>query len=488
MKGKGNEKEELAMPTCKKPIRRSMMLYGILFIVVLAVLMSIQSAGVLKASIDELNYTHMKSIVTYVEHTTDADDLRECIRTLTPSEKYVELQERLNTMVNDFNVRFIYISIPSVEQTALLSVCTSTSDEEIERAGQDFDYPLMYPDEDITTYDELLPFVEAWGKVGQFSSFKSNSDWLGACYTVSKPLQASDGEVVALISVDMDLATMHSEYSTFLVGSILMIAIISFVFSVTVSIWLKKSVTTPLLLLEKSTRGLAEKSHANASPDELVFEKPNIRTENEIQSLSDSIEKMAEDMKAYVKGLLSAEKRADAAEEAVEDVTRFANQDALTGAHSKVAYDAMKAEYSEKIAATGGDVEFAVVVVDLNNLKRINDIYGLERGNKYIVAGCEVVRNVFPDTPIYRVGSDTFVVMLTGEMYRDRDELYEVLVEQLLKAQEDTEREPWERCSGAAGMTEFFRGADADVDQVFRRAEMIMTRNKRIMKKNYPDI
>ena len=36
-------------------------------------------------------------------------------------------------------------------------------------------------------------------------------------------------------------------------------------------------------------------------------------------------------------------------------------------------------------------------------------------------------------------------------------------------------------------MTEFFPGADADMEQVFRRAEMIMSRNKRIMKKNMQD-
>lgn len=467
------------MKTYKKTLRSSMLVYGISFLAILCVLMAAQSGGMLKASLDQRNYDHLKDIVNYVEHTTDADDLRECIETLTPSEKYNELQQRLNTMVDDFEVRFIYIVIPSPEDGTLLSVCSSTSDAERAMNG-DWDYPLMYADEDIYTPEQLTPYVEAWNKPGEFSAYSSNSDFYGPCYTVCKPLFDSRGEKIALVCVDMDLKTMHRSVNAYVASSVGLVVLITVFFGVIVALWIQKFVTDPLRKLEKSARGFAEKSHGKRDLDALSFDAPEIHTENEIQSLSDAISQMSEDMKNYVIDVLAAEKRAETAEGEVEDITKFANVDALTQAKSKVAYDAKKTELAAQVAE--GKAKFAMVVVNLNNVKRINDFCGLEGGDKYLISAREVIGDVYAASPVYRIGGDEFVVILEGDEYKDRDELFAVLEERFRAAEEDTGKKLWERCSAAAGMTEFFADADENVDQVYRRAERIMMRNKRIMK------
>ena len=471
------------MTTNKNSLKKSMLRTGILFLVILCVLISAQNAWTLKTSLDRRNYSHLKDIVTYVEHTTDADDLRECIETLTPSEKYNELQQRLNTMVDDFNVRFIYLVIPAPDRSTIYSVCSSTSDAE--RARGEEDYPIMYADEDFYSPDQIVPYVEAWSKVGEFSAYESPSDYFGPCYTVCKPLVDSNGEIVALICADLDLMTMRRSVNAYVFSSVGLIILTMALFSFGVAGWLKRFVTVPISELERSAREFAKKSHDRVDLEDLAFNTPNFFRGDEIQSLSESIQQMSEDMKGYVEDFLSAEKRAESAEEEVEDITKLANEDALTHAKSKVAYDARKAELTEHIAA--GNAQFALVSIDLIGLKRINDIHGLENGNKYIISGYEVIHAVFGDIPIYRVFGDQFVVILEGDIYRNRDELYAVLEERFQQVQEDEKREVWERCSAAVGMTEFFPDADQDVDQVYRRAELIMTRNKRIMKKQRGD-
>lgn len=466
------------MKTYKKTLRSSMLVYGISFLAILCVLMAAQSGGMLKASLDQRNYDHLKDIVNYVEHTTDADDLRECIETLTPSEKYNELQQRLNTMVDDFEVRFIYIVIPSPESGKLISVCSSTSNAE--RAAGEEDYPIMFADEGFYSADQITPYAEAWNRIGEFSSYTSKSDFFGPCYTVCKPLCASNGEVVALICADMDLGTMHRSVNAYVASSVGLVVLITVFFGVIVALWIQKFVTDPLRKLEKSARGFAEKSHGKRDLDALSFDAPEIHTENEIQSLSDAISQMSEDMKNYVIDVLAAEKRAETAEGEVEDITKFANVDALTQAKSKVAYDAKKTELAAQVAE--GKAKFAMVVVNLNNVKRINDFCGLEGGDKYLISAREVISDVYAASPVYRIGGDEFVVILEGDEYKDRDELFAVLEERFRAAEEDTGKELWERCSAAAGMTEFFADADENVDQVYRRAERIMMRNKRIMK------
>ncbi len=465
------------MTVGKRPLRRSMMIAGAFFLFLMCVLLAFQSAGMLKTSLNQRYVAHLENIVTYVESITDADDLRECIRTLQPSEKYNELQRQVNLMVDDFEVEYIYIAVPT--EHILYSVLSSTSQAEI-AAGDTEDYPIMYYDESYYTVEDLAPYNAAMNKAGEYSAFVSGSEFYPDSYTVCKPLADSNGEVFALICADVNLYELRSAVNSYIHSSVLITLLTVGLFAIGSMLWLRSYVTRPVGELERSAREFAQKSHERVDLDDLKFNAPNFFRGDEIQSLSESIQQMSEDMKGYVEDFLSAQKRVENAEEEIEGMTKFANEDALTHAMSKVAYDARKAELAEHIAA--GNAQFAIVMIDLNNLKRINDIYGLENGNKYIVSGCDIIRSVYRDIPVYRIGGDQFVVILEGDAYKDCDELYAVLEERFRHAQEDTERELWERCSAAAGMTEFFPDADQDVDQVYRRAEMIMTRNKRIMK------
>ena len=52
----------------------------------------------------------------------------------------------------------------------------------------------------------------------------------------------------------------------------------------------------------------------------------------------------------------------------------------LTGVGSKLAYDQKVKQLSEDIAQ--GQAEFGIVMVDLNDLKQLNDNYGHEKGNE----------------------------------------------------------------------------------------------------------
>jgi GGDEF domain-containing protein len=52
---------------------------------------------------------------------------------------------------------------------------------------------------------------------------------------------------------------------------------------------------------------------------------------------------------------------------------------------------------------------------DLNDLKHINDRYGHERGDEYIVNCCRLICQVFKHSPVFRIGGDEFVALLRGE-------------------------------------------------------------------------
>lgn len=463
---------------CKRPIGRSMLFFGGMFILILCILMSIQSAGMLKRALMRSYTSHLSDVVTYVEHSVDTEDLQQCLRTRTPSEKYRQLQQQLNTMVDDYELLYLFIALPKDDgYRSFYNVCSATSNAERE-AGEE-DLPLMFDAAEFYTPSQLQPYFDAMKTPGEFSVFTANSEDYGHTHTVCKPLIAADGNVIGLICAEVGHSDMHRSINLYVICSVALIIIICGIFAYAGGKVLKKIIVDPLRLLEQHAREFAENSRGKRDLSALTFNTPDIRTQNEIESLADAITQMAEDMKVYVTDILEAEQRAETAMDEAYDLTRIAYEDSLTNARSKVAYDEKKVELDKAIK--GGGAQFAVVMVNLVDSKRVDDIYGTEAGRKYIISGCDLIRDVYPFAQVYRVGDNDFAVVLDGEEYARRDELFEELKNHFDEAKDDKQREPWTRCIGVCGMTEFIKDADESADQVCRRAEMILFRNKRIM-------
>lgn len=471
------------MFNCKKPISRTALIYGAVCIVLLCILTSMQSAGMLRAALNRRYTAHLRDVLTHVEHVVDTDDLRDCLNSGVPSEKYMRLQHDLNYMVDDFELLYLYIMIPVDDGLGtVMNVCSATS--EAERAAGEEDYPLGYilPD-DFYTREQLRPYIQAYKTTGEFVEFIAGSDEFGDTRTVCKTLLASDGTKVGLLCADLELSEMRSSINLYVWSSVILIILLFSIFAVIAWRWIQKNITDPLRLLEERTREFAENSRGKRDISALTFNTPDIHSQNEIESLSDAITQMSEDMKHYVEDILAAEKRVESAQGEIADLSRIAYKDALTKSMSRVAYDEKKAELTKMIEANELG-EFGLIAVNLMDAKRIDDIYGTEAGQKYIVSGYEIIRSVFPYSEIYRVVEHDFVVLLEGEAYAQRDELYKKLQKLFHEAQEDPQRDPWDRCAAVSGMTEYIKGADETADQVSRRVQMILFRNKRIISQN----
>ena len=96
--------------------------------------------------------------------------------------------------------------------------------------------------------------------------------------------------------------------------------------------------------------------------------------------------------------------------EHIERIRDKAYTDTLTGVGNKAAYfEAVKA-YDALIREKKAD--FAVVVMDLNGLKQINDNFGHECGDLALSDAAKVLKNVFGEEHVYRIGGDEFFVII----------------------------------------------------------------------------
>ena len=153
----------------------------------------------------------------------------------------------------------------------------------------------------------------------------------------------------------------------------------------------------------------------------------------------------------------------------------LAMTDAMTGVKSKLAYFAREKELNTLIEEKCCN-DFSVVVCDVNGLKKINDTLGHKAGDAYICDACRMVCEIFQHSPVYRIGGDEFVVLMTGRDHLVRQELLTALHE---KSVEHID------AGGAvisAGLADYLPAEDLSVHDVFERADKLMYEEKALLK------
>ena len=71
----------------------------------------------------------------------------------------------------------------------------------------------------------------------------------------------------------------------------------------------------------------------------------------------------------------------------------------------------------------GNKPEFAITILDVNDLKQVNDTLGHQAGDKYLCEASKIICNIFAHSPVFRIGGDEFAVISQGSDYENIDEL-----------------------------------------------------------------
>ena len=150
-----------------------------------------------------------------------------------------------------------------------------------------------------------------------------------------------------------------------------------------------------------------------------------------------------------------------------------ANIDALTGVKNRNAYRVYEERLNAQIEV-GRVPAFAITILDVNDLKKVNDTEGHKAGDQYLRDACSIICTTFKRSPVFRVGGDEFCVLSQGDDLNHIDEL----VGSMNRHNEDALQN-----GGiviALGMARYSR--DEKVVQVYERADQLMYDNKNDLK------
>ena len=149
--------------------------------------------------------------------------------------------------------------------------------------------------------------------------------------------------------------------------------------------------------------------------------------------------------------------------------------DSLTGAKSVHAYVEMEEEIDRKI--TNNDIDdFAVVVLDLNDLKYVNDKLGHDAGDQYLIDSVNIIKHSFPRSDIYRFGGDEFALILKGDDFKkryDKINAFNKMVEHNFETGDPII---------STGLSNYRPGKDNTYRSVFKRADERMYIRKKQLK------
>ena len=309
-----------------------------------------------------------------------------------------------------------------------------------------------------------------------FPPYITNTEPYGWLVTAGAPIYDKEGGVLGYAMADISMDTVRAEQKHFITMLTAGLAGLTILICLAAILLVNRLLIRPINRLSSAAKHYDARVGNSSEIDNLT-----IRTQDEIQSLYSSFKQMTHDIEGYIDNLMKTTNELSQTRLKANQMDELAHRDALTGVGSKLAYDQEAEKLTKDIAQ--GSAKFGIVMIDLNNLKTLNDGYGHEKGNEAIKKVCAMICEVFDESSVYRIGGDEFVVIIRGDDCRRVGQMVEQFRDIAGEAS-TADGEPWETVNAAIGYA-LYKGDDT-VNDVFRRADYSMYECKKLMKERRP--
>ena len=312
-----------------------------------------------------------------------------------------------------------------------------------------------------------------------------SNDEYGNLLTLYKPLYDHNGKCQCYAIVDFSLEVLSDHMRSFMIK---LAALFTgcFIFIFVIGLWfIENNIILPVNTMAYCARNFSYDDPTERRKHYERIKNLQVQTGDEIENLYSSLLKMTENISTYLEHLQLAKVQVANMQIRVFAMDELANTDSLTGIKNKTAYTKTISNLNDAIS--DGNANFCIVMIDVNFLKRVNDTYGHERGNEYLINACKLACSIFGTENVYRVGGDEFVVVVEGEKVSLCRYFVKQFRAEMIRKNANDLLEPWEKVSAAVGIAFYDPAVDTNADDVFKRADKEMYANKLAMKAQRTD-
>ena len=301
-----------------------------------------------------------------------------------------------------------------------------------------------------------------------------NNSW-GHTYCYYTPVNIN-GETLGIIGTEINVSKVNHEILKDTLALQLRLGLLFLCMMFLLVLFLNHVIIRRARRLEKEVSRYAESKDDSVADDIIkVFSGSD-----EMDSLGKSFAAMIRDLRDHMDKLEQASHDLAVSQQYAAEMDDLANKDALTGVRNKLAYnkEVQRIERNRK----AGDVQFGVGVADLNNLKRINDTWGHDKGDEAIKILCRIVCEIFAHSAVFRIGGDEFAIIM-GKSDSDFVESHiSEFNRRIRELAADSSLEEWQKVSAAIGYSIYDPSVDDSVEAVFLKADRNMYDVKKKMK------
>ncbi len=346
----------------------------------------------------------------------------------------------------------------------------------------DYDNPIYRTGD----YEDREPELIGIDTTKKIEPTITNDKWGSLCCSYA-PVYSEDGTLICHVGCDVNMESILQERQSYIIYMSLCSVGVTFIVLLIAIFFTNKFFSRPISRLTSEAKKFVPAKNTSyedagvlqmelKSLDEVsdIYEVLRSTQMNIIDYLND-LSKLEKDNEQYQTSLQQAKDDIKDKDELLGRMSVEVYRDALTHVGSKTAYIRKADELSVMI--TDGTAEFAVAMVDINDLKRINDQYGHKAGDTYIQGCCRIICDVFKHSPVFRIGGDEFVAVLTGVDYQNRDALLKQARSEFSKCYSNTKMPLYQRYSAAVGLA-VFKPEDITFEYVFKRADKAMYADK----------
>ncbi|MEA1961253.1 MAG: diguanylate cyclase [Bacillota bacterium] len=156
-------------------------------------------------------------------------------------------------------------------------------------------------------------------------------------------------------------------------------------------------------------------------------------------------------------------------EELEKQLTFLAEHDGLTGLFNRIQFEMQLQKLDEEADV----LPVALIICDLDGLKRVNDSLGVSVGDECLFNWARIMENSLRDGELFRIGGDEFAIVLPGYGEKRANEVYESLKSRALEYNKNVLM-PFSVSMGYSVR----ETSEVRMNEIFKQAEQNMCRQK----------